>query len=161
MPDQVVELGKKKGEGLEAWGRASPRLPTATKRLDGSAPETSGNESKAGNRPCKVGTLTVADDVTKIVDDLSRRGPLICRKKGSKRAVLGLVVIKVEGTDPLTQPKRTRKLLAAGLKDYAAQLTPDTTGEPLKKATSRDIEVMPAPLMRRMLDFVQSGEAER
>jgi len=67
---------------------------------------------------------------------------------------LGLVVIKVEGTDPLTQPKRTRRLLAAGLKDYAAQLRPDTTGEPLKKATSRDIEVMPAPLMRRMLDLL-------
>jgi hypothetical protein len=52
LPDEVVALGKKMGEGLEAWGRAKRRPPTETKRLDSfPPPEASRDERKAGNGP--------------------------------------------------------------------------------------------------------------
>jgi hypothetical protein len=125
LPDEVVALGKRNGEGLEAWGRAISRPPTETKRLDGSAPEASRNEHKAGNGP--GGVLTVADDATKIAVELRQRDPLFCRKRGDEQTVWALVPpIKLEDTDPVTKPNRTRRLLAAGLKDYAAKLRPET-----------------------------------
>jgi len=134
LPNQVVAIGQNKGEGLESWGRTSRRLPAETKILDGSTPKASRNERKTGNRPCKVGALTNTDDATKIVDDIRRRGSPIFCQIGDKRAVWALVAIKLEDTNPLTQPNRTRKLLATGLKDYAAQLRPETHPESLKTA---------------------------
>ncbi len=133
LPDQVVALGKKMGEGLEAWGRAKRRPPTETKRLDSSAPEASRNERKAGNGP--GGVLTVADDATKIAVELRQRDPLFFRKRGDKKTVWALVPpIKLEDTDPVTNPKRTRRLLAAGLEGYAAQLRLKTHPESRKTA---------------------------
>ena len=135
-PDEVVALGKRKGEGLEAWARTKPRPSPETKRFDGSAPEASRNERKAGNGA--VGVLTVADDATKIAVELRQREPLFCRKRGDKQTVWALVPpIKLEDTDPVTKPKRTRRLLAAALKDYAAQLRPETHPESLKTAAPR------------------------
>ena len=155
LPDEVVALGKTKGEGLEAWGRAKRRPPTETKRLDGSAPEASRNERKAGNGP--GGVLTVADDATKIAVELRQRVPLYCRKKGDKQTVWALVPpIKLEDTDPVTQPKRTRRLLADGLNDYAAQLRPETHPESLKTAAPRhDGEIAE---VRRRLGLPSSGK---
>jgi hypothetical protein len=155
LPDEVVALGKRKGEGLEAWGRAKRRPPTETKRLDGPAPEASRNERKAGNGP--DGVLTVADDATKIAVELRQRDPLFCRKIGDKQTVWALVPpIKLEDTDPVTKPKRTRRLLAAGLKDYAAQLRPETHPESLKTAAPRhDGEIAEA---RRRLGLPSSGK---
>jgi hypothetical protein len=155
LPDEVVALGKRKGEGLEAWGRAKRRPPTETKRLDGSAPEASRNERKAGNGP--GGVLTVADDATKIAVELRQRVPLFCRKKGDKQTVWALVPpIKLEDTDPVTKPNRTRKLLAAGLNDYAAQLRPETHPESLKTAAPRhDGEIAE---VRHQLGLPSSGK---
>ena len=136
LPDEVVALGKRKGEGLETWGRAKRRPPTETKRLDGSTPEASRNERKSGSGP--VGMLTVADEATKIAVELRQMDPLFCRKRGDKQTVWALVPpIKLENTDPVTKPKRTRRLLAAGLEDYAAQLRPETHPENLKTAAPR------------------------
>jgi hypothetical protein len=133
LPDEVVALGKRMGEGLEAWGRAKRRPPTETKRLDSSAPEASRNERKAGNGP--GGVLIVADDATKIAVELRQKVPLFCRKRGDKQTVWALVPpIKLEDTDPVTKPKRTRTLLAAALKDYAAQLRLEMHPESLKTA---------------------------
>jgi len=129
LPDEVVALGKRKGEGLEAWGRAKRRPPTETKP----APEASRNERKAGNGP--DGVLTVADDATKIAVELRQRAPLFFRKRGDKKTVWALVPpIKLEDTDPVTNPKRTRRLLAAGLEGYAAQLRLETHPESRKTA---------------------------
>jgi hypothetical protein len=125
LPDRVVELGKRKGEGLEAWGRASRRQPTETKHLDSSALDVSRNSHKTENAPRDVHVFTVANDRTKIVLDLRQRDPVFCRQKGDNQTVWALVpAIKLRDTNPTTEPKRTRKLLAIGLKDYAARLRP-------------------------------------
>jgi hypothetical protein len=101
--------------------------------------------------------LTVADDATKIAVELRQRDPLFCRKIGDKQTVWALVPpIKLEDTDPVTKPKRTRRLLAAGLKDYAAQLRPETHPESLKTAAPRhDGEIAEA---RRRLGLPSSGK---
>ena len=121
LPNQVVALGKKNGEGLEAWGRASRRLPAETKILDGSSPKACPSKSKTATRPCEAGVRTIAAGATKIMIDLRQSGPLYCLEKGDKQTVWALVPpIKLGDTDPVTNPKRTRRLLAAGLEGYAA-----------------------------------------
>jgi hypothetical protein len=145
LPDEVVALGKKMGEGLEAWGRAKRRPPTETMRLDSSAPEASRNERKGGNGP--GGVLTVADDATKIAVELRQKVPLFCRKRGDKQTVWALVPpIKLEDTDPVTKPKRTRR------EGYAAQLRLETHPESFKtarKANAADDEPRrPRPVSR-------------
>jgi hypothetical protein len=79
--------------------------------------------------------LTVADDATIIAVELRQRDPLFFRKRGDKKTVWALVPpIKLEDTDPVTKPKRTRRLLAAGLEGYAAQLRLETHPESPKTA---------------------------
>ena len=77
--------------------------------------------------------------------------------KGDKQTVWALVPpIKLEDTDPVTQPKRTRRLLADGLNDYAAQLRPETHPESLKTAAPRhDGEIAE---VRRRLGLPSSGK---
>jgi hypothetical protein len=133
LPDEVVALGKRKGEGLEAWARAKSRLPSKTKHLKRSAASSatgpSRKERKTEYTPCKFGVLTDAADVRTTLERICRtNGPLFCRNSGDKGAVSALVAIEVDA-NPVSQPNRTRKLLFAGLKDYATKVRPKTHPE--------------------------------
>ena len=80
LPDEVVALGKKIGEGLEAWGRAKPRPSTEKKHAGGPTPETSRNPRNTGNGAANAKVPRIAHDATQIAIDLRRKDPLFFRR---------------------------------------------------------------------------------
>ena len=143
LPDKVIELGKVKGQGLEAWGRGKPRPSTENKHLGGRAPETSRNARKTENGAANASVLALAKDARKITIDLRQKDPLFLRKNDDG-AIFALVPpIELERVDPVNKPKHARKLLAVALMIRGAKLwprkkKPQTRANPGKRVLTID-----------------------
>lgn len=136
-PDQVVELGKRIGQGLEAWGRTNRRQRSETKRLDSSVNVTRLVKSAGKVQRCAIGRVAVADDAMTFLKRFQKEGPIWFRENGVDGAVWALVAVKLSKTNPKTQPTKTRRLLSIGLADYLKKLKIMATDKALDKDDCR------------------------
>jgi hypothetical protein len=99
-PDQVVELGKRIGQGLEAWGRTNRRPRGETKRLDSSVNVTRLVKSAGKVQRCAIGRVAVADDAMTFLKIFQKEGPIWFRENGVDGAVWALVAVRLSKTNP-------------------------------------------------------------
>ena len=160
LPDEVVALGKKKREGLEAWGRGKPRPSTENKHLGARAPETSRNARKTENGASNASVLALAKDTRKITIDLLQKDPLFLRKNDDG-AIFALVPpIELERVDPVNKPKHARKLLAAALMIRGAKLWPGKGKKPQNRPNPGKRILTVEELDRRLRDLRSSSDAK-
>ena len=141
-PDRVVELGMKKGEGLEAWGRATPQRnskPARPKALAAkkprsdpganvedlwSVPRANANEfeDEREEKHELKRISAVPEELIEHIKEIAKTGPLICCADDDDATVWAVISVRLEGLDSQADPERAREMLIDALQEYVERL---------------------------------------